>query len=71
MHPRVPTNNESERALRQMVIYRKIRQRIATSGGMGGVWHTDDMLYDLAETGVGCDRQAVRDAESDLTSYKF
>ncbi|RNJ74668.1 MAG: hypothetical protein EB828_06635 [Nitrosopumilus sp. D6] len=38
MHPGVPpTNNESERALRQMVIQRKIRQRIATSGGMGDV----------------------------------
>ncbi len=40
-HPRIePTNNESERMLRKVVIHRKIRQRLATKGGMrmfGGI----------------------------------
>ncbi len=29
-----PTNNESERMLRKVVIHRKIRQRLVTMGGM-------------------------------------
>ena len=34
-HPNMePTNNESERMLRKVVIHRKIRQRIVSTGGM-------------------------------------
>ncbi len=34
-HPNMePTNNESERMLRKMIIHRKIRQRLVSTGGM-------------------------------------
>ena len=64
-----PTNNESERMLRKVVIHRKIRQKLVTVGGKIIIRHHNDVSAHVGQERAELVRKTVRSVLGDLTCY--